>query len=1506
MNTSELLLTLQKQRIWSLFRVLSVCLGFALVYPSLPALGAPVEQLANPGLEAPYLTVSDTNLYGVISGSFPNGWSDNSRYIGRHTDNVYAQETNGTVAGSAFRATAYLQSGYVSGVNVELYQNFYVVAQRTYAAQVWLKSSANMSVTVGIRMIASPFSQRATTNCQVTTAWTPFTLSLSSVTNETLALEVKHNTPSITLWVDEASCKVQDGKRGWFVSPDGSDASAGSLGDPFRTLARAVTNLNVGDTLFLRGGTYRETLQFPVSGSRENPVTVTAYNAEPVTLSGCDVLAEPWSPTSNGIYAASAGWTLGPGYNQVFVDGTMQHEARHPDFGSSDLLNPATASLTVSSNYSVTCSAFDSKGDLTGARFFASVGSSWAWQNALISSNKTGTLFLNPATTSTWWWPNFANKSSDTGRGFIYGLPGLLDADGEWVLQTNAVAPHALQLRIAGGADPTGHTVELKRRTWCLDISGRNFIIVSNLAFRAGALRLSGEGLVLDSCDARFLSHYLVFTSGSSASGGRPEGGGISVSGTSNVVRRCTVADTAGSGILASGTGHLITRNHIFNTDYSATYATCMTLSGTGITASFNTLHDTGRDILQPTGKGVRVLYNDLYHAGRLCKDLGAVYAWGTNGKAPDGTVTRIAYNWVHDSSANDPLGMGIYIDNYSHNFQIDHNVVWNFGVLSTQTWSDGLRLNAPAEDLRLFHNTLFRCRNYNYSTYTPYMPGSNTPENVYWTTNNHHLFYVAQNNLYMTNSAPDLENPDARDFRPKASSTAVDPAFSTNTIAWATTNGVINVPSNYKLSMTVKNQAFAFSEQGGAGVPVDADNDQSADAFVGTSPDSGAYERGGTYWTAGVSGWAPEWPGVRSEAPFDYVGSVFTAKGTLISSGSAPASIFLHWGLGDAPAAWTNVVCLGTAFTGSFQPLLLNLTNILLYTTYGYLFHATNAFGETWSDPLSFTTGSGLPIGLVWDAGGGTNLNVDATNNWETETLQDFNGATIASFGSGGGTALINRAISLYGINFNRNGNFTLANGDGNIALRGGGITAAVPTTAARTYTLAEDLTLVDQQVWAVTNNGAGVTTLDVTGAVADSIVACGITKTGSGTLSLRAANTYQGVTTVSNGLVAITHPASLGSTHAGTVVRSTQGGYLQLSGGITVPEPLTLNGERANSGSSLYSSSGSNVWSGPLTRIGQTRVNTAAGSTLVMTGGASGGGGLFVVNSYGTFVVAEKPLLIGSDPLWADSGGLTVLSVTGNIWGETILGNGTLRTDVASALPAATRLKIGLSYAPGCTFDLNGFNQTVSQLLNNTTNAGVRTITSPTLATLTVNQSIDTSFDGRFTGAVRLLKTGTGTLALSGTNSTSSGGFIVSNGTLSVTAATGFGTSPVTLSGGALRNALAAPLALRMTNLTWHAGGTFALTLLPDGSNSRTEIAGAFTRGEGGAFFFDFSNSGAANKTYTLLTFGSTTFSEALFRCRNLGPGTRSVMHGAFAITGNALTLRTFIPTATLLMVK
>ena len=123
-------------------------------------------------------------------------------------------------------------------------------------------------------------------------------------------------------------------------------------------------------------------------------------------------------------------------------------------------------------------------------------------------------------------------------------------------------------------------------------------------------------------------------------------------------MRGCTLCNTAGSGVYVySGSSNVITRNFIYNTDYSGTYACAIALHGSGDIVTFNTAHTSGRDILRPEGAGSVIRFNDLSVPGLLCKDLGVIYAWGINARAANG-VTRIAYNWVHDN--NYPIAFSV------------------------------------------------------------------------------------------------------------------------------------------------------------------------------------------------------------------------------------------------------------------------------------------------------------------------------------------------------------------------------------------------------------------------------------------------------------------------------------------------------------------------------------------------------------------------------------------------------------------------------------------------------------------------------------------------------------------------------------------------------------------------------------------------------------------------------------------------------------------------------
>jgi hypothetical protein len=592
-----------------------------------------------------------------------------------------------------------------------------------------------------------------------------------------------------------------------------------------------------------------------VDPTQQFRLTVGSYG---ITTSAASVLRDEFAdgdPTTVDWFPSGGSSGTGSGYEQVFVDGEMQHEARFGNKVSTDLLDPEAVSLTMNNAYAMTGSAFAGKADnfFAGARFLGRVGQGWSWQTAVVTSSSGNTLQLDSATASTWWWPNYSGATSSSGIGYLYGKLEFLDADREWYLARDATGTGTLYLRVDGAADPQPHLVEHKVRNWTVNINGHDNIVVRGLNLRGGAVRLAGSGLVLEDCDARYLSHFLRFSNGSAVNGGLTQGGGVVVSGSNNTVRRVTIYDTAGSGIVASGTGHLLTRNYIHHVDYSGTYGAGMNLSGTGHTATFNTLHDAGRDMLRPSGAGLTVMYNDLSRAGRMALDLGLIYTYGVNGEDADGNRSRIAYNWVHENgNPADPISKGIYLDNYCRNFIVDHNVIWDIG--QTLTTQSGIKLNSPTLGNAVYHNTLIGAPAYNLTTWTMF-PDSN-PDAAFWTTDNHGMDYTAQNNWLIPAGADlgaILEDFAARDFRPKAGSAAVDPATTTGLVEWVTTNGSTNVPSTFKLGIRYKNQRFAYREVTGQGVVLAGIND----GYLGATPDSGAYERGGAYWTAGVNGYA-------------------------------------------------------------------------------------------------------------------------------------------------------------------------------------------------------------------------------------------------------------------------------------------------------------------------------------------------------------------------------------------------------------------------------------------------------------------------------------------------------------------------------------------------------------------------------------------------------------------------------------------------------------------------
>jgi parallel beta-helix repeat protein len=68
--------------------------------------------------------------------------------------------------------------------------------------------------------------------------------------------------------------------------PEAADTNAGTAGAPFRTIQAAADKVQPGDTILVRGGTYRETIVWQTPGRSDARITLSAATGETVVVKG--------------------------------------------------------------------------------------------------------------------------------------------------------------------------------------------------------------------------------------------------------------------------------------------------------------------------------------------------------------------------------------------------------------------------------------------------------------------------------------------------------------------------------------------------------------------------------------------------------------------------------------------------------------------------------------------------------------------------------------------------------------------------------------------------------------------------------------------------------------------------------------------------------------------------------------------------------------------------------------------------------------------------------------------------------------------------------------------------------------------------------------------------------------------------------------------------------------------------------------------------------------------
>jgi autotransporter-associated beta strand protein len=424
-------------------------------------------------------------------------------------------------------------------------------------------------------------------------------------------------------------------------------------------------------------------------------------------------------------------------------------------------------------------------------------------------------------------------------------------------------------------------------------------------------------------------------------------------------------------------------------------------------------------------------------------------------------------------------------------------------------------------------------------------------------------------------------------------------------------------------------------------------------------------------------------------------------------------------------------------------------------------------------NDTVNFTD---VGVGVVnVDAGGVTPGDVNVSNTAGTYT---FTGGAIGGSGkltktNGGSLTLQNANTFTGGVALN--GGVTTISADsglgassGNVSMGGGTLMLAGNVDSTRNVSLTAGT---------IDTNGNSGTFANFTGSG-------NLTKRGAGTLTASGNYAVTGFTRVLGGTLKLAQTSGTGTLQAsedadfvGDLVIANamrlniQGGHISGGGNVLVQSTGATISNSGNGNTIVIDNNillNSNNVAGPfVTTFGGTGGNDvtmngviSGNSDLNLTSGAAGGGsGTIVFNNHNTYT------------------GSTLINN-----GTSAAGAGVIKIGIDNALPTGTNVVVNtigpVAFAGPGIMDLNGHTQTIASLVNGT-GAGTSTFViqnnAATPGTLVVSGSVTPSgsYSGRLadgTGPLQLVKSGSNTLSLSGSN-TYTGGTTISGGTLSMT---------------------------------------------------------------------------------------------------------------------------------------
>ena len=495
------------------------------------------------------------------------------------------------------------------------------------------------------------------------------------------------------------------------VAPDGSDSGNGSAGKPFATLERArdaVRHLRAGPglprggvTVWLHDGDFQRDGALELgpedSGKPGSPVVWRAVHDGRTRLLGGRRLEgfqpigdtkvlERLDPAARGkvlevdlarlgltdpgtMKSRGFGRAVAPAHPELFFGGRPMPLAQWPDAGSWTKIAGFPAGSGKNDDHG------GNIGDLPGGFLFEG-DRPRRWKDA-------SDLWVHGYWA--WDWANSYEKVAelDVERRLVrteapYGLYGFrkgqrfqflnvleeLDHPGEWYLDRKA-----LRLYFWPPSDP-GHAealLSLSTRP-LVRFDGASNVVVRGLVLEAtrgnGVEIQGGSDDLVERCRIRNVGDWGVRVDGGFRHG----------------VARCNITDTGDGGVsLTAGdrqrlepAGHFVEDCHLQRqARWSRCYAPAIQLTGVGLRASHNEIHDHPHAGVLYWGNDHLIEFNDIHHIALETGDVGAIYT----GRDYSFRGNRIRYNHIHETGGVGMGSMGVYMDDCVSGTEVVGNV---------------------------------------------------------------------------------------------------------------------------------------------------------------------------------------------------------------------------------------------------------------------------------------------------------------------------------------------------------------------------------------------------------------------------------------------------------------------------------------------------------------------------------------------------------------------------------------------------------------------------------------------------------------------------------------------------------------------------------------------------------------------------------------------------------------------------------------------------------------